>query len=79
MIPTILFKTKRVALWLWLGAAICIASSALANHMGWGTVANILSGGIWLFALSFGACVVLTIVVICMLLFRFLIGRRRNV
>jgi hypothetical protein len=47
--------------------------------MGWSTVVNILSGGIWLFALSFGACVVLTIVVICTMLFRLFAGRRRNV
>jgi len=79
MIPPILFKAKHAALWFWLGFMACMILSLGAKHLGWETVSVILSGGMLLFAVLFGGCVLLMFVLIFAAIIRFLIGGHRNV
>ncbi len=77
--PPILLKAKRAALWLWLGFVACVILASGFRQVGWEVTAIIFSGGIWVFAIAFGACIAFTVIVICATLFRSITVGRRNV
>jgi len=74
-----LLKVKHAALWLWLGFVVCMILAGGFKQLGWGLTASIFSGGIWVFAIAFAACVAVTFVVICAKLFRSATRVRRDV
>jgi uncharacterized membrane protein len=78
-VPTILLKVKRAAFWLWLGFVVCMILAGGFKQLGWELMASILSGGIWVFAIAFAACVVVTLVIIGAKLFRSVTSGRRDV
>jgi uncharacterized membrane protein YhaH (DUF805 family) len=79
IVPSILSKAKRAAFWSWLGFLACMISAAGARHFDYETTSTIFSGGMMLFGISFGFCVLLTFVLICAAIVRLIIRRGRNV
>jgi hypothetical protein len=79
IIPSILLKAKRAALWSWLGFLVCMISASGATHFGYETTSIIFYSGMLLFGISFGSCVLLTFVLICAAIVKLIIGRGRSV